>query len=230
MAKQKAKQEIEARQENLVFTEEEFSMYNHYNELITKSLMAREHAQMTAGGAFAVIADKSLYRVSGYTSIMDYARVEHGYDGSKSQLSDMINTFKAFGDFKTCQVKPEWALYSFSQLKLMRKLSIEDLKKVTPAITTRELAEIIKGYKAINKKEEEPEKTEESAQPEESAKTEESAQPKDTVKVENSGNVEPYVEVTYSITDFAEMDAESIKAFILDAFKAGNNVRMNYKY
>lgn len=231
MAKQKQrtnKAEVVARQQQDVFTDEELSLYQHYTELITTSVATYHHSQMTFAGAFLAIADKGLFNIDGYGSILEYAQNVHGYEGSKGQLSDMMNTFKAFGDVETCQVLPEYANYSFSQLKLMRKLKPIDLEKVTPATTTRQLAEIIKSYKALpkNDAEESADTPEVSDKPTEERNVSREAQP----SVENSGNVEPYVSYTYSLNEWKEMDAEEIKALILEAFANDSKVVLNYKY
>lgn len=221
------KAEVVARQQADVFTEEELNLYQHYTELITHSAMTAQHAQMTFAGAFLAIADKGLFNIDGYANILEYAQTVHGYEGSKGQLSDMMNTFKAFGDPETCMVKPEYARYSFSQLKLMRKLALEDLEKVTPATTTRQLAEIIKGYKTIPEK---PESEEPTDSTEETTETKENVSRETNVHVEDSGNVEPYAEYTYSISEFTDMDAGFIKDMILHCFKNGKNIRLNFKY
>lgn len=220
-----SKAEVVARQQADVFTDEELCLYQHYTELITQSAMTAQHAQMTFAGAFLAIADKGLFNIDGYSNIFEYAQNVHGYEGSKGQLSDMMNTFKAFGNPDTCMVKPEYARYSFSQLKLMRKLKLEDLEKVTPATTTRQLAEIIKGYKALPKAEETTEEPEETTEEPENV-SRETSQP----VVENSGNVEPYVQYTFSLNEWREMDAEYVKKLILDAFANDSKVVLNYKY
>ena len=230
MAKQKqrnTKTEIVERQKQDIFTDEELSLYQHYTELITNSAMTAQHAQMTFAGAFLAIADKGLFNIDGYANILEYAQAVHGYEGSKGQLSDMMNTFKAFGDIETCQVKPEYARYSFSQLKLMRKIKPEDLIGVTPATTTRQLAEIIKSYKALPKNDADENKPETADTPTvEENVSRETKQP----TVENSGNVEPYVSYTYSLSEWREMDPEEIKSLILEAFANDSKVVLNYKY
>ena len=111
----------------------------------------------------------------------------------------------------------------------MRKLKEEDLAKVTLTTTTRELAEMIKGYKALPQKEEVKEETAEETATETAKNVSRETSSKVT-KEETSGNVEPYIEMTFGIGEFADMDAEALKDMILEAFKAGNNVHLNFKY
>ena len=243
MAKQKPKSKEQVTKElnkNDIFTAEQVKKYEILTAEISTTSMAISNNQMKISGLFATISREELYKINGYDSIYAFACDKFMYEGSKGQLSDMINTFLRFGKVETItgendeisyvySVKDEFALYSFSQLKLMRKLKDEDLEKVNPSITTRALAEMIKSYKALPKNEEQPEQaeaTEQAEQPEQA----ENVSRETSVKVEDSGQVEPYVEMTFSIADFADMEAEAIKSMILEAFKAGNNVHLNYKF
>lgn len=174
-------------------------------------------------GALAVISEKNLHRVRGYANAREYIEAEHGLKISKGQLSDAVNTFKKFGDMETGYLKDEWLPYTFSQLKLMRKLTDEELASVTPDVSCRALQDMINSAKAIEDKSEETAETEETAE-------NVSRETSNVTNVENSGKVEPYIEMTYSIAEFAELDATFIKEVIMEAFKAGNNVRLNYKY
>ena len=171
-------------------------------------------------GALAVISEKNLHRVNGYKNAREYILDRHGMTISKGQLSDAVNTFKKFGDMETGYLKDEWLPYTFSQLKLMRKLTDEELAELTPAISCRQLQEIINSNKAIEDKT----ATEETA-------TEKTAKnvSRETRK-ETSGEVEPYVEWTYSMADFAEMDGNILKDLIMEQFKAGRKVILNYRY
>lgn len=167
-------------------------------------------------GALAVISEKNLHRVRGYANARDYIEAEHGLKISKGQLSDAVNTFKKFGDMETGYLKDEWLPYTFSQLKLMRKLTDEELASVTPDVSCRALQDMINSAKAI---EDESEETAENVSRETSVET----------KVETSGEVEPYVQWTYSIEEFKELDGETLKILILEQFEQGNKVVLNYK-
>lgn len=211
-----------------VFTAEQIQMYEDCTAEIGRTIRTANHAQIKTGGLFAIIFDNELYKVRGFNSLLEYAQNEFMYDGSKGQLSDMMLTFKAFGDTATLEVKEEYANYTFSQLKLMRKLKPEDLEKVTLTTTTRELAEILKGYKALPQKEE---STTEESTTEETTETENvSRETSHVTKEETTGNVEPYTVMTFGIGEFEEFEAESIKQMILECFKAGNDVLLKYKF
>lgn len=175
-------------------------------------------------GALAVISEKNLHRVNGYKNAREYILDRHGMTISKGQLSDAVNTFKKFGDMETGYLKDAWLPYTFSQLKLMRKLTDEELAEVTPAVSCRQLQDIINATKAL---EEKPEVESQSSESESSDNVSRETKAKVT-REETSGNVEPYIEMTYSMAEFAELDAEFIKSVIMEAFKSGNNVRLNY--
>lgn len=174
-------------------------------------------------GALAVISEKNLHRVRGYANAREYIEAEHGLKISKGQLSDAVNTFKKFGDMETGYLKDEWLPYTFSQLKLMRKLTDEELARVTPEVSCRALQDMINSAKAIE------DKTEETAETEET--TENVSRETSTTEVheETSGEVEPYVQWTYSIDEFRELDGEILKILILEQFEQGNKVVLNYK-
>lgn len=167
-------------------------------------------------GALAVISEKNLHRVRGYANAREYIEAEHGLKISKGQLSDAVNTFKKFGDMETGYLKDEWLPYTFSQLKLMRKLTDDELASVTPDVSCRALQDMINSAKAIEEKSEE---TVENVSRETSV----------DVKEETSGEVEPYVEWTYSIDEFRELDGEILKILILEQFEQGNKVILNYR-
>lgn len=175
-------------------------------------------------GALAVISEKNLHRVRGYANAREYIEAEHGLKISKGQLSDAVNTFKKFGDMETGYLKDEWLPYTFSQLKLMRKLTDEELATVTPDVSCRALQDMINSAKVIEEKSEETEEKSEET-------TENVSRETSTTEVheETSGEVEPYVQWTYSIDEFRELDGEILKILILEQFEQGNKVILNYK-
>lgn len=229
MSKQKTNETKVAKKamaEMNVFTAEQVELYDKCTAEIGNTMRTANHAQVKTGGLLAIIFDNELYKVRGYSSLLEYAQNEFMYDGSKGQLSDMILTFKAFGNKDTLEVKEEFANFTFSQLKLMRKLKAEDMEKVTLTTTTRELAEIIKGYKEQKALPQKEESTTEETTENENVSRETSS---NVTKEETSGNVEPYTEMTFGIGEFEELDAESIKQMILECFKAGNDVHLKFK-
>lgn len=200
----------------------EVEAFEAFDTRISVAVRGVESNMLQIFGALAVISEKNLHRVRGYKNAREYIEAEHGMKISKGQLSDAVNTFKKFGDMETGYLKDEWLPYTFSQLKLMRKLTDEELAEVTPAISCRELQNIINGSKAIEDKSEEIAETEETA---ENVSRETSVD----VKEETSGEVEPYVQWTYSIDEFREMDGETLKILILEQFEQGNKVILNYR-
>lgn len=202
----------------------EVEAFEAFDTRISVAVRGVESNMLQIFGALAVISEKNLHRVKGYKNAREYIEAEHGMKISKGQLSDAVNTFKKFGDMETGYLKDEWLSYTFSQLKLMRKLTDEELAEVTPAISCRELQNIINGSKAIEEKTEETEEKSEET-------TENVSRETSTTEVheETSGEVEPYVQWTYSIDEFRELDGESLKILILEQFEQGNKVILNYK-
>ena len=200
----------------------EVEAFEAFDTRISVAVRGVESNMLQIFGALAVISEKNLHRVRGYKNAREYIEAEHGMKISKGQLSDAVNTFKKFGDMETGYLRDEWLPYTFSQLKLMRKLTDEELADVTPAISCRELQNIINGSKAIEEKSEETAETEETA---ENVSRETSVD----VKEETSGEIEPYVEWTYDINEFRELDGEILKILILEQFEQGNKVILNYK-
>ena len=198
--------------------------FEQLDKRIGAEVRSVESSMLSIMGALAVISEKNLHRTAGYKTARDYIADRHGMNISKAQLSDAVNTFKKFGDMETGYLKDEWTPFTFSQLKLMRRLTDEEIEKVTPDTSVRKIQEMINSSKAIEESSTDESSTEESSIEESS--TEESST--NITKVENSGNVEPYIEMTYSMAEFAELNADVLKGVIMEAFKAGNNVRLNY--
>lgn len=201
----------------------EVEAFEAFDTRISVAVRGVESNMLQIFGALAVISEKNLHRVRGYKNAREYIEAEHGMKISKGQLSDAVNTFKKFGDMETGYLKDEWLPYTFSQLKLMRKLTDEELAEVTPAISCRELQNIINGSKAIE------DKSEETAETSEETAENVSRETSVEVKEETSGETEPYVQWTYDINEFREMDGEVLKILILEQFEQGNKVILNYR-
>ena len=226
MAKQKQKaivNAVETVKATDVLNAGDIEAFEAFDTRIGVAVKGVESNMLQIFGALAVISEKNLHRVKGYANAREYIEAEHGMKISKGQLSDAVNTFKKFGDMETGYLKDEWLPYTFSQLKLMRKLTDEELAKVDPSTSCRALQEMINSAKAI---EEKPATEEEAATATEEENV--SRETSNVTKVENSGKVEPYIEMTYSMAEFADLDADYLKSVIMEAFKAGNNVRLNY--
>ena len=199
---------------------------------IELAIRTSESAMRSIMGAVAVIAEKKLYLAEGYKTVKDYMLEKHGFDLKKTAQSEAINTFRRFGDMETGEVKEEYTLYTYSQLKLMQRLPDTLLTQVTPDMSCRKIQELLNSLTA----KEEPKQIEETAETPETAETAEKPETSNSrnvsreTHVENSGEVEPYISITYSIAEFAELDATFVKDMIMQAFKNGNNVHMNFKY
>ena len=225
MAKQKnEKTEVVSVTASEVLNTADIERFEQLDTRIGAEVRSVESSMLSIMGALAVISEKNLHRTAGYKTARDYIADRHGMNISKAQLSDAVNTFKKFGDMETGYLKDEWTPFTFSQLKLMRRLTDEEIAEVTPDMSVRKIQEMINANKAIEEKTEE---VEESAETEESVSRETSEA---VTREETSGEVEPYIEMTFSIADFVELDAEALKASILEAFKAGNNVNLKFKY
>lgn len=227
MAKQKKEEVIKLETENMeVLNKGDVEAFQALDTRIEVACRNVESNMLSIFGALAVISEKNLHRVNGYKNAREYILDKHGMTISKGQLSDAVNTFKKFGDMETGYLKDEWLPYTFSQLKLMRKLTDEELAEVTPAISCRQLQDMINAAKAIEEKEETAE-TEETEETEENVSRETKAS---ETREEVGGEVEPYVEWTYTMTDFADMDGNILKDLIMAQFKQGRKVVLNFKY
>ena len=167
MAKRKKEEVIKVETENReVLNKGDVEAFQALDTRIEVACRNVESNMLSIFGALAVISEKNLHRVNGYKNAREYILDKHGMTISKGQLSDAVNTFKKFGDMETGYLKDEWLPYTFSQLKLMRKLTDEELAEVTPAISCRQLQDMINAAKAIEEKEEtaETEETEETAE------------------------------------------------------------------
>lgn len=187
-----------------------------FDKRIVQAYGQYQGAMAKVAGSLAAIEHSKAYIGGGYANTAAYAYDKYGI--VKSTVSECINTWERFGDMETGLIKEEWKDYNFSQLKLMRKLTDEELAKVQPSFTTRALEQIIRDRKAaLEAKEEEnivdAEVTEIS---EEVENTEEST---NFDKVENSGETRPYAEVEFTMDEVSAMSAEELKNLILKAFE-----------
>ena len=159
MAKQKQKAEVINTENMEVLNKGDIEAFEALDTRIGVAVRGVESNMLQIFGALAVISEKNLHRVEGYKNAREYIAEKHGLNISKGQLSDAVNTFKKFGNMDTGYLNDEWLPYTFSQLKLMRKLTDEELAEVTPATSCRELQNIINNGKAIEEKTEAEETT-----------------------------------------------------------------------
>ena len=202
-------------------------LYENFHNRLRSAYMQKDNANLRIMGALSVITEKGLYKVRGYKNTLEYLKEEFDITMSKATLSDTLNVFKAFGNMETGELLDEWSAYGFSQLKLIRRIqdvAPDRIGEVHPNMTARMLQNIINEAKALEDKAKEV--------VEETTETEAENVSRETsveTKVETSGEVEPYVQWTYSIDDFRELDGEILKTLIIEQFEMGNKVILNYK-
>lgn len=213
--------------EGELYSAEECRRYANFDARVNNALKMADRSMIELGGALAVIKNEHLYKVDGYKSIGAYATERFGI--SKATVSDAINTFVEFGDVTTGDIREEFLDYTFSQLKLMRRLPESARLEVTPDTTAREIQQMINAHNAkleAHSKDDEVE-TENNA---EERPTDSAADEPKVTNVEDSGNTEPYIELIYSMSEYVEMDAEVLKALLIENFKKGLKVVLNYKF
>lgn len=208
-----------------MYTAEECKRYANFDARVNNALKMADRSMIELGGALAVIKNEHLYKVDGYKSIGAYATERFGI--SKATVSDSINTFIEFGDVATGELRDEFLDYTFSQLKLMRRLPESMRLDVTPDTTSREIQKMINDYNTAledHAKEEIENTTEEEAA--------ETIEPKseNVVHVENTGETEPHITLMYSVSEYVDMDAETLKRIIVDSIKKGMKVILDYKF
>ena len=213
--------------EGELYTAEECKRYANFDARVNNALKMADRSMIELGGALAVIKNEHLYKVDGYKSIGAYATERFGI--SKATVSDAINTFVEFGDVTTGEIREEFLDYTFSQLKLMRRLPESARLEVTPDKTAREIQQMINAHNAKLEAHSKDDEVETENNAEEQPTDSIIEEPKVT-KVEDSGNTEPYIELTYSMSEYVEMDAEALKALLIEQFKQGLKVVLNYKF
>lgn len=204
----------------------DYERFQQLDKRIDTAIHTSESAMMSIMGALAVIHEKKLYITEGYKSVKEYMTDRHGMEIKKTALSEAVNTFRRFGDMESGLLKDDYLLYTYSQLKLMQRLPDSELEKVTPEMSCRKIQELINSLKAVEEKSEEQKEEKEDIAKNQNVSRETSVEE----KIEESGHVEPYVEWTYTMTEFAEMDGETFKTLILEQFKQGRKVILNYRY
>lgn len=205
------------------------NLYEAFHEKLRSAYMQKDNANLKIAGALTVITEKGLYKVRGYKNTLEYLDAEFGRKMSKATLSDTLGVFKAFGSTETGELLDEWRAYGFSQLKLIKRIqevAPDKMEEIHPNMTARALQAIINNAKALSDKS--AEATEATEATEETEATQASSTGTVT-KEETSGEVEPYVEWSYTIDEFMELDPSALHTIILEHFKKGCKVILNYK-
>lgn len=191
---------------------------------IENAVRSQESAMMSIMGALAVIHEKKLYIAGGYDSVKSYYLDRYGMEIKKTALSEAVNAFRRFGDMETGLLKDEWSGYTYSQLKIMQRLTDKELEKVDVSTSCRAIQQIINDRNALIE-DKNTETTETETENNENVSRETSV----VTKEETSGQVEPYIEMTFDLEEFANMDATDIKLMIMDAFSNDNYVVIKYR-
>lgn len=198
----------------VVLTKKEQEAFTRFDKRINEAIASTDSNMLKIAGALAAIEKGKLARAVGYKTTAEYAANTFGI--SKSSVSEAINMWKKFGNSDTGNILPEYSGFSYTQLKLMRKLPDELLAQVTPETSSRQIQEMINSTKAI------PEQ--------DSAETtsEDVAETPTPDHVEDSGEVAPYVQFRYSLETIESINAEQLKAMILDAFEKESDIHFIY--
>lgn len=167
--------------------------YLAQDAVIAKAFNSVEASMLKVGHAIYMIAKDELYKVAGYNTVHDYAMDR--YNVSKGAVSDAVNTFKAFCDEDGEFIDPKYKAYTYSQLKIMRKLTPEQLEEVSPALTCRELQEMINASKGQITTQHELERD---SAIDDSEYEDDSCDVNGSVTVHDDSETEPWVEVIYT--------------------------------
>ena len=220
------KNELKQQNTTEVFSAQMEKQYKTFRGKIDGALVTADKCRMTIAGALTVIKEKGLYVVAGYETMQEFAEKEFGY--KKASLSDLTTTFAKFGNPNTGTVLPEWKDYSFSQLKLMKRLTDENLATVTSDMTARQLQELINSQNALPQNDEAESQNDEA----ESQNDEAESQNDETVEpqhVEDSGEVQPRKEYAFTTKEWETMTGLKLQTMLGDDLKAGFEVVIRLK-
>ena len=206
------KNELKQQNTTEVFSAQMEKQYKTFRGKIDGALVTADKCRMTIAGALTVIKEKGLYVVAGYETMQEFAEKEFGY--KKASLSDLTTTFAKFGNPNTGTVLPEWKDYSFSQLKLMKRLTDENLATVTPDMTARQLQELINSQNALPQNDEAESQNDETVEPQ---------------HVEDSGEVQPRKEYAFTTKEWETMTGLKLQTMLGDDLKAGFEVVIRLK-
>ena len=206
------KNELKQQNTTEVFSAQMEKQYKTFRGKIDGALVTADKCRMTIAGALTVIKEKGLYVVAGYETMQEFAEKEFGY--KKASLSDLTTTFAKFGNPNTGTVLPEWKDYSFSQLKLMKRLTDENLATVTSDMTARQLQELINSQNALPQNDEAESQNDETVEPQ---------------HVEDSGEVQPRKEYAFTTKEWETMTGLKLQTMLGDDLKAGFEVVIRLK-
>ena len=205
----------------VVLTKKEQEAFTRFDKRINEAIASTDSNMLKIAGALAAIEKAKLARAVGYKTTAEYAANTFGI--SKSAVSEAINMWKKFGNSDNGNILPEYSGFSYTQLKLMRKLPDELLAQVTPETSSRQIQEMINSTKELP----EQDTAEETAETPEVAEVTETTVPEPS-HTENSGEVAPYVQFRYTLETLESIDPNQLKTMILDAFEKESDIHFIY--
>lgn len=122
-----------------IVSKTQITRFERFNRKIENAYQTTEKSMLVIAGAIAVINAEKLHEVNGYTSIYTYCQDCFGI--SRGSVSECIKVWEAYGDISTGELLPDYTGFSFSQLKLMRK--VPDGIEVNEQMSTREIEKLI---------------------------------------------------------------------------------------
>lgn len=122
-----------------IVTKTQITRFERFNRKIENAYQTTEKSMLVIAGAIAVINAEKLHEVNGYTSVYAYCQDRFGI--SRGSVSECIKVWEAYGDISTGELLPDYTGFSFSQLKLMRK--VPDGIEVKEDMSTREIEKLI---------------------------------------------------------------------------------------
>ncbi len=130
------------------FTESQKANYALINDKISIAINDVSQNFYDIACAIYYVDRNNLFAIDGYKGIGDYA--ESKYSFSKSKTSQFINVVEVFGqkadgyivdEYKRV-IADEWISYGWSKLSIMAYLSGENLKKITPSMSFKDISAI----------------------------------------------------------------------------------------
>lgn len=202
-----------------IVTKTQITRFERFNRKIENAYQTTEKSMLVIAGAIAVINAEKLHEVNGYTSVYAYCQDRFGI--SRGSVSECIKVWEAYGDISTGELLPDYTGFSFSQLKLMRK--VPDGIEVNEDMSTREIEKLIpKKEKAT----EEVHASEQTEQTTEDQLTEEEREEVYRVSEEEMEAVAGY-NMYLTVENLNALSGEELKAELLALFDCHRSITIN---
>lgn len=210
------------------YSKDFLKMADKYRKAISTEYGKVEKSFLNIAFSLHWIYDNDGYKPFGYDNIYDFAKQE--YDIARGTTCNFINIVDRFGERDelggfTGKIAGEYKDYSSSKLLEMLKLTDEEIAKLSPELSVRELKKVIK---ALTSKDLEDN---ENAETLEDSETVDSSENTDSVD-DSAEEFEILRQVL--ITCDSEKDYEKkidkIDEYILRAFKAHPNCKIEISY